>query len=621
MSRLLILVAVFLIACQDPEPTSFAPAATPRADAFAANPVAFVVQSADRDTYHVSIEDLFRKNQAADPTGALKTLYATRDFQPVWLGSDDRPLNDAGESLLAALLDAEPVHGLWREDLEIEEIQALLEKATVSHELPVVAPSQEALRALKDWEQDHPDATDDEWYEAVADLDGVREAVDQRRKKFKQTARTRAELDVRLSAALAIYGAHMRWENPAWQRPEDWSGNLIDLPTPTPDLANLLNVVFQKPEAVHELLQQLVPPFEAYDALTSSFVAYQKIVANGGWDELPAQTLGLKPGATGPLVVALKERLRREGFWGDENSEHYGPKLFAAVSSYQQSHQLWEDGTITAETLASLNVAAQRRLNQIRVTLGRWRASRLGNDETFVHVNIPDFHAELWRDGQMERRFRVVTGAAGQRWNPELQRNVFPTATPLMSGKLDFVVFNPYWNVPPGIRRAEIEPKAAADANYMDEMGFEVVTDTTGREYMRQKPGEKNALGAVKFLFPNGQDIYLHDTPDKQFFKFPTRAFSHGCVRVDEPLNLAQWLLDGENKWDQAAVDAWYRRPGETWIRLDQPVPVHIEYFVVRVDEQGRTNFLADVYLHDQPLLADVEARLRARAQKADKDG
>lgn len=264
---------------------------------------------------------------------------------------------------------------------------------------------------------------------------------------------------------------------------------------------------------------------------------------------------------------------------------------------------------------------AEKRRDQIRVTLQRWRESRLGNDQDFIHVNIPDFHAEVWRKGELGMRFRVVTGANRQKWNAQKKVNEFINATPLMSGRMDFVVFNPYWNIPNAIRRDEIEPKAAADPEYLLTQGIETVVDETGREYMRQLPGPKNALGTVKFLFPNDRDIYLHDTPDKGFFKWPTRAFSHGCVRVQDPNELAKELLSSEGKWDDTEVSAWYARPTETWIKLDQPMSVHIEYYVARVDELGRTNFLADVYLLDQPRLADIENRLQARREKADKDG
>lgn len=619
MKRFLLVAALTLAACQAPD-TQTAVVATPRTDALAANPVEFVLKHAEREVFHGSIEDALNHHPNLTHASALRKLYATRDFQPLWL-AQERPLNDAGESLLAALLDAEPVHGLWREDFHLDAIQALVAPTPPVEDFSVVL-SPTALTELRAWEQLHVDSSASDWSKRVLSAaPEVRRAVDARRGQLLRDAAERAQLEVLLSDALGTYGAQMRWTNAAWGRSPDWKGTLEGGNFQTPEMVTQLAPVFTSADAVHGVLRDVRPPFQAYRDLTQSFQTYTDIVVAGGWDQLGPDVKGLKPGKRGPAVVALKERLRAEGYWGEENTDHYGPLLMAAVKSYQQSHQLWEDGWVTDETFASLNVPAQRRLNQIRVTLDRWRQSRLGHDKTFVHVNIPDFHAEFWRNGALERRTRVVTGAARQKWNPNTRRNEFVNATPTLSSRMDFVVFNPYWNVPHNIRKTEIEPKIAKDPDYMDEQGFEVITDTNGYEFMRQKPGPKNALGAVKFLFPNDHDVYLHDTPDKEYFKWPTRAFSHGCVRVENPMDLAQWVLDGEGKWDEATVNAWYERDGETWIKLDQPVPVHVEYFVVRVDELGRTNFLADVYLNDQPRLAEVDARLRLRAQKADKDG
>ncbi len=601
---------------------------TPRTDAYVADPAALIEEVVSHDAFHHAIETAllpghFTELELKNLLG-IQALYAKRGFRPLWVGSEVRPLTDAGESLLATLLDAETVHGLWSEDVHLEPMQSQLAAASTSTPAVLLATPAEAA-ALRAWENANPDATDDEWFQALADpaiSPATAASVQSRQNYIQDSMAARARLDVLMSDALATYASQMKWQNSAWTRPADWTGLIKpDVESAATSMIPQLLPVFEDADKVHTLLASVIPPFEQYDRLTESFQRYQDLVHADGWETLAPETLGLRSGKASVEVVALKNRLRIEGFWAGDDSEHYGPQMHEAVSSYQQSHQLWEDGTITAETLASLNVPAEKRRDQIRVTLQRWRESRLGKDEDFIHVNIPDFHAEVWRKGELGMRFRVVTGANRQKWNPQEKRNEFINATPLMSGRMDFVVFNPYWNIPNAIRRDEIEPKAAADPEYLLTQGIETVVDETGREYMRQLPGPKNALGTVKFLFPNDRDIYLHDTPDKGFFKWPTRAFSHGCVRVQDPNDLAKELLSSEGKWDDDAVSAWYARPTETWIKLDKPMPVHIEYYVVRVDELGRTNFLADVYLLDQPRLADIESRLQARLEKADKDG
>ncbi len=629
MQRLTIFLMLLLLVggcTEDPAPPREIP--TPRTDAWVSDPSAVIESLATRDAFHHAIESALLPGQIADAELGnlhdLQALYATRGFKPLWVSSEVRPLNDAGESLLATLLDAEPVHGLWSEDVHLEAIQAHISSATIE-EPKVQHSTPTETNALRTWEKTHPDASDDDWYQALSDptiSPSTAASIQARQHFFQKSVGARARLDILLSDALANYSQEMKWQNTAWSRPDDWSGLIKPDEKPAPvEIVSHLKPVFEDSNKVHTLLASLIPPFEQYAALTTSFQKYQAIVAAGGWEVLAPETAKLRSGKASAEVIALKERLRVEGFWTGDTTENYGPQMHEAISSYQQSHQLWEDGTVTAETLSSLNVPAEKRLNQIRVTLQRWRESRLGHDQDFIQVNIPDFHAEVWREGKREMRFRVVTGASRQKWNPKEERNEFVNATPLMSGKMDFVVFNPYWNIPNAIRRDEIEPKAAADPEYLLTERIETVTDDTGREYMRQLPGPQNALGTVKFLFPNHRDIYLHDTPDKGFFKWPTRAFSHGCVRVQDPNELAKSILSAEGKWDEDDVAAWYARPTETWIRLDKPLSVHIEYYVVRVDELGRTNFLSDVYLHDQPRLADIDKRMQARREKADKDG
>jgi len=472
----------------------------------------------------INLEDLHQRE-------LIRSVYGTRNYAPIWSNSDG--LEEHGESVLAVLLDAETVHGLWEEDYAIGQILELVKTPT--------APNL-------------------------------------------------AKLDVLLTDSLARFAYDLRYSNPVWEE------SLED------DLKRITN----DPSQVFGWLRDLPPHFDQYALLTTAWQQYSDIVSAGGWEALSEDLTNLR--SSGPLVPALKERLRREGYWDEENSEAFGPKLRAAIIEYQRTHQLLQDGWITPETFRSLNVSAEQRRNQIRLSLQRWRESQIGSVDTFIHVNIPDFHAELWFEGQRELRFRVVTGATRTRWDKDRKEHVLASATPLIASTLEHLVFNPNWNVPQGIRFRELEPKIAEDPDYLETYGFEYVTEGQ-RTYLRQNPGPKNALGQVKFMFPNDHDVYLHDTPDKHFFELPVRAFSHGCIRVENPLELAEFLIARSSPWPTDKINEWLERPTETWIRLTRPIPVHIEYIVVRVDESGKANFLADVYGWDRSRLEEMATR------------
>lgn len=464
-------------------------------------------------------------NQSWEFQGLLTDAYQTQGYSPIWHHNSE--LSVQGQSLLAALLDAAPVHGLML-DLKLEKIREL---------------------------------------------------------RAQQSRQAEAEVDILLSEGALRFAQAMKYSNPVWE------GSLE---------ADFLAVA-KSPAGIHQFLADLPPHFEDYERLTHSLRKYQHFVDQGGWPELATEIQGLK--ASGPLVPALKERLRAEGFWDNESSEAFGPKLRSAILEYQQTHQLVEAGWITDETFRSLNISAETRRDQIRLSLQRWRESPIGPNDTYIFVNIPDFHAEVWIDGDKQSRFKVVTGSTRTQWNAEREEHVMISATPRISSTLEHVVFNPFWNVPNSIRTREIEPKMAEDPEYADKMGFEIALDGT-REYLRQRPGPLNALGQVKFMFANDHDVYLHDTPDKEFFNYPIRAFSHGCVRVDQPMDLARLLVEERSPWPVSKIDEWMAKPEETWVRLTKPVPIHIDYIVVRADEDGRTHFFADIYKLDRERLS-----------------
>lgn len=259
-------------------------------------------------------------------------------------------------------------------------------------------------------------------------------------------------------------------------------------------------------------------------------------------------------------------------------------------------------GESSRDFWSSLNISAADRLAQIELTMQRWRESRIGDDSYYIFVNIPDFHTEVWRDGVRQTRFRIVVGNTQRVCDQRTGQWRMPNATPIQSARMSYVVLNPYWNIPSRILEEELLPALVNREDYFERQGIELV-DVNGTTRVRQRPGPQNPLGRVKFMFPNVHDTYLHDTSRPQYFQYPIRAFSHGCMRVQNPLDFLQLLLENDGQWDPQRVQRIFDSSQETSITLRNAVPVHIEYYVVRVDDEGRANFAADIYRYDRERL------------------
>ena len=349
-------------------------------------------------------------------------------------------------------------------------------------------------------------------------------------------------------------------------------------------------------ESARAVVSARIPRFEQYGRLLEALERYREIVANGGWEELTPTTLSR--GSRGAIVAALKRRLQAEGYFTGDINDVFDRDLEEAVTAYQNTHQLEANGRSSRDFWTSLNVSAQERLAQIELTIQRWRESRIGDDDYYFLVNIPDFHAELWRNGERERRFRIVVGNTQRECRNE--RMTYVNATPLQTAEMSYVVINPYWVVPQRIMREELLPAALNNPNFWQDNGYEHVPLPGGGAMVRQLPGDNNALGAVKFIFPNEHDTYMHDTPRRQYFNYPVRAFSHGCMRVQDPIGLLEHILTNDGQWDPAQFQRTRGHGRESRVNLRTPIPVHIEYYVVRVDDDGHAHFNADIYRHDR---------------------
>jgi murein L,D-transpeptidase YcbB/YkuD len=594
----------------------------------------------------------------------LKHLY--RERTPVWLRTDTPGLrlNAEGRQLWSTLRDGVEAHGLWPDDLNTDRLRQIFARSGMAEPSPLrsmtLRPSERQALIERLAETEGAWSADDA-AEVVprilssqkqSPVPRIRKAVDARVAALNERADRAARTELYLSDALVAYLRRMRWDNPAWYADRVWHatfrrgirgplkpGRELDDPEDRGSAARRVGAavseartaafsadharqILAEPAGVGNALQEIVPRYEQYRRLTRAFRRYRPVVEHGGWPEIPPHGAGLEAGNFAPVVGTLKERLRIEGYYDepeadDPTQEHfYDRELVDAVTAYQATHQLYEVGSVTEQTLRSLNIPAETRWHQMRVTLQRWRDSRIGPDTHYVHVNIPDYHAEVWRDGERQLRFKVVVGSSERKVEEETGRVQFPHQTPRFSDRLEYMVMNPYWNVPHSIWQNEIKKEKEENPDLYEEEGYEVVEDDNGYRFLRQKPGPKNALGRVKFLFPNKHSVYMHDTPAKGLFRRPTRAASHGCIRVSEPMKLANYLLDLDGRWQRGErrdkqFKRWFDRETETWVQLQKTVPVHIEYYVVRVDEEGRAHFLADPYDLDDPLMAAVGERIK----------
>jgi murein L,D-transpeptidase YcbB/YkuD len=346
------------------------------------------------------------------------------------------------------------------------------------------------------------------------------------------------------------------------------------------------------------------PPHDQYDKLRDALRRYRAISAAGGWKRVPSEKLNR--GGVSPVVRLLKERLAAESLFLGDINDVFDDALVESIKRYQLTHQIEVSGQVVDPSFwSSLNVPADKRLEMIEANLRRWREeSRMLPSKHYVYINVPDFTAEVWKASKREMRFRIIVGSSTRKCIPSTRKFDYPYATPLQHAKLWYVVFNPYWNVPYSIEVNEYAPLIQQDPKWMEKNNFEFFEPRSGGRVLRQKPGPQNALGMVKFLFPNKHDTYMHDTPDikKALFEYPIRAFSHGCMRIQNPMDLANYIVRGAGKWDDLEIKRAYRAGKEFNVDLDEAIDVFIEYTTVRVHDDGDVYFLSDIYkiIHDE---------------------
>jgi len=388
----------------------------------------------------------------------------------------------------------------------------------------------------------------------------------------------------------------------------------IDVRSKQYDLPEFIAQQVARAANVQSVLDQIEPPYAGYRRIENSLKQYLDLAAKGGGAKVPAGTKTIAPGDSYAGTAQLADRLRLIGDLPQGGSfDSYSGALVEGVKHFQARHGLAADGKLDAATLRELNTPLSARVQQIDDALERWRWMPTEFQQPPVLVNIPEFRLRAYSaDHQLSLTMNVVVGKAA------------PTQTPVFTDDIKFIVFRPYWNVPPGILRRTVIPGIMKNSGYLARENFEV-TDSGGRlvspsddlvaglrsgkYFVRQKPGPTNALGLIKFMFPNTYSVYLHSTPSTELFSRSRRDFSSGCIRLEKPAKLASFLLrnqlDGQQPWTvelvQKAMDSG---KDNRQVNLATKIPVLILYVTAVAEEDGTVHFFDDIYGHDQRLNA-----------------
>lgn len=358
------------------------------------------------------------------------------------------------------------------------------------------------------------------------------------------------------------------------------------LPRKKVDFTSLLDSMISEPKLLQEDSQVL---FSQYYQLRDALKRYRDIEKNGGWlpVEIEENHKAYKPNDAGKAIQQIRDRLFITGdIHNNTKSNIYDAELMTGVKTFQSRNGYKPDSLISTELIEAMNVPVGKYIKTIAVNMERcrWMSPESFKAEEFIFVNIPSYRMTFSRGGKIEFDSPVVVG-------DEM------TETVIFAGKMSYIVFSPYWNLPQSIIEKDVKPGMERNKNYLKSHNME-----WNNGQVRQLPGVNNSLGLVKFMFPNSNDIYLHDSPAKSLFNKENRALSHGCVRVGKARELAKLILKDDKDWTPDKIDAAMNSGKETTFTLKSKIPVYIAYFTAWVDEQGQINFYNDVYERDERL-------------------
>lgn len=495
-------------------------------------------------------------NELIHASVVLPLFYERRAYAPAWCNS--RSLQPQVDTLLKAIRTADQ-EALWPNDYHLAKIAAIVESV------------QQQLAENK--------------------------ALDPRQL---------VDLDLLLTDAFLIYGSHLvaGKVNPETIDSE-WFANRREI-----DLAVHLQTALEKKQ-IEEALHGLLPPQPGYARLRQALARYRDLAANGGWPSVPDGPK-LQKGDRGERALALRQRLIAAGDLdpaAGDSLDLFDEIVEEALRKFQRRHGLDADGVVGATTFANLNVPVEERLRQVVLNMERWRWLPQDLGQRHILVNIANFELDVFESDQIVLVMRVMVGKDYRR-------------TPVFSDRMNYLVLCPYWHVTPNIAVNDKLPLIRKDAGYLTKQNMKLFrgwgADTqeidpttidwsqiTARNFsyrLRQDPGPINALGRVKFMFPNSFNVYLHDTPSRELFAKTERAFSSGCIRVEKPVDLAEYVLRGDPKWTRASIETAIKKWEEQTVRLPAPIPVHLLYWTAWANEDGSINFRRDIYGRDKLL-------------------
>ena len=344
-------------------------------------------------------------------------------------------------------------------------------------------------------------------------------------------------------------------------------------------------------------LDALPPPFDRYRGLKDALAQYRVIAARGGWSQIEDGPK-LNINSEGSRVMAVRSRLAAEDPQGgaDVTDSIYDQALYEAVEHFQHNVGLDPTGAVDRATLAALNVPLESRIVTILANMERWRWVPRIWPATRIEANIAAAEMDAFQDNALALEMRAAPGRLDDQ-------------TPILASQVESVVFDPPWNMPSSIATKELWPKEAAHPGYLESHGYRIIsTGDDGGRRIQQKWGPKSALGDIKFDFPNDYAVYLHDTPSRKAFSSSSRTVSHGCVRLQRPLELANLLFQNDPAWTPDRIDQVIADGKTVRAPLQQPVPIFIMYWTAFLDVKGRVNFRDDVYGWDAALMGLIAA-------------
>jgi L,D-transpeptidase YcbB len=442
----------------------------------------------------------------------------------------------------------------------------------------------------------------------IKDLKQILSRYEQTDKQDSAHYQLKQEIDLALTASYMNYASDFYRGIVNWKKLDniEWSVRKNKI-----KLNKALETILQERDSRYPYYQ-FEPLHEEYDRLRSALQQYRDIRKAGGWPKIEGVTK-IKLGDSSTVVPLLRKRLLPQKRWNVTGPNQFimDQELVEAIKDFQDRHGMKPDGTLGPNTLKQMNVPIDDRIDQIIINMERWRwvPKPKKFEEKHIFVNIPEFKLYARDKGKDVVEMRVIVGKT-------------MNSTPIFSDMLEYIVFSPYWNVPASIVVNEMKPKLINDPGWLERMDMELVEgygknalpvspytvdwasiDEENFKYLiRQRPGPENPLGDIKFIFPNEHSVYLHHTASESLFNQSQRGFSHGCVRVEKPVELAKFLLSDQPQWDETRILEAMHAGSEMYQNLKAKVPVYIVYFTAWVDEQGRVHFRDDIYGHDKEL-------------------